>query len=333
MSKEKTPQPNKKPRSLFWDWYLLVNRKGDPESRQAGEIPLPDVHFAQPAPADLSTREQEFEQIRQRIHQPDIPIQGQKPAKRNSYAWKPLSMAATLVLLLTASVVFWRVTRTEKIEIATPYGKTAELLLPDSSVVFLNSNSRLSYEADWNGRQNREVWLEGEGYFQVRKKQQQGQNVKFTVHTRHLDVKVIGTEFNVRQRGEKTHVVLQSGKVQLQVAGTEQSSVQMNPGELIEYESQKKTITRRQVDPLAYVSWKSRQLVLENQTLQEVATLVEQTYGLPIVFADSTLPGLRLSGKIRSDNVDLVLEAITASHNLTYVRKKDHVLITKQNTQ
>ena len=95
----------------------------------------------------------------------------------------------------------------------TRYGETQTILLPDSSTVLLNANSRLTLSTDWTD--TREVWLEGEAFFRVRKIKRitspaSAEHVKFIVRTDRLNVEVLGTEFNVRQRSEKTAVLLKS---------------------------------------------------------------------------------------------------------------------------
>src|SRR5690606_15777064 len=111
------------------------------------------------------------------------------------------------------------------LQCTTGYGETRKINLPDGSLVVLNANSELKYESNWQQAPMREVWLQGEAFFEVVKTTEEKQ---FIVHTGSLDVEVLGTQFNVHNRHQKVQVVLSSGKVKLQPL-ERQESLLMNP--------------------------------------------------------------------------------------------------------
>src|SRR5579872_616700 len=122
----------------------------------------------------------------------------------------------TRVLVVAASLtaiafgIWWIGARTGHLqysEIRTGYGEIKSVLLPDSSVVTLNANSTMRIPEQWTEASGRQVWLEGEAYFQVQKKPATAE--KFVVHTKEVDVEVLGTKFNVNARRERAVVSLE----------------------------------------------------------------------------------------------------------------------------
>ena len=135
----------------------------------------------------------------------------------------PHRVAAGLVgLLIAALAILWYYHQNNHLQtIDTGYAQLREVMLPDGSIVTLNANSTLRYSTDWNHQDIREVWLEGEAFFSVA---HTSDNQKFVVRAGSMDVKVVGTEFNVHSRREEVNVVLQTGRVEANIPLPEQIS-------------------------------------------------------------------------------------------------------------
>ena len=141
--------------------------------------------------------------------------------------WRPIGIAASVLLVALLIGFLLRNSVPDETVVATQYGETQEFTLPDGTEVFLNANSTLRYSADETPR---EVWLEGEAYFQV-VKQKNGLTKRaddFRVHTQNLTVRVLGTRFVVDSRKEQ--VVLDEGKVEVQPRTDGQSHLSLAPG-------------------------------------------------------------------------------------------------------
>ncbi len=143
-----------------------------------------------------------------------------------------VGVAASVGLLLALGVWLFNELRTPLITIQTAFAEQQTLILPDSSIVELNANSSISYRDNWTNRESRIVWLTGEAFFHVTKKQRTGQ--KFCVLTNDLTVEVLGTSFNVNTHHEETKVFLEEGKVKLNF-DTFSEEILMEPGELVTY--------------------------------------------------------------------------------------------------
>jgi ferric-dicitrate binding protein FerR (iron transport regulator) len=240
-------------------------------------------------------------------------------------------MAAVLVGLCVSIAIGWKiVVGTGHIEYVTAFGETRALVLPDGSQVMLNGNTRLSYSEKWAAQQTREVWLSGEAYFSVKKSTDKARS-RFIVHTKKLDVEVLGTQFNVSGRKNATQVVLNEGEVKINPGdGAKVPPLIMKPGELLEYSGTQQPIIRKVVNPQMYSSWKFKKMVFEETTLKEIAERIEATYGYRVLFADTALAGRRLTGTIPSDNMDVLLLTLSKLFNLD-IRKDQNQLSIKSN--
>lgn len=266
---------------------------------------------------DTRITEEIRRKILERIDNRDIPkLVTEVPlamVKRKSRSyWKLAAVFASLLLLAGAGYRLfiykpW-ITR------STSFGEIATIVLPDSSTVILNGNSKIRYASGlgWNVR---EVWIEGEAFFSVRHTHD---DRKFIVHSSEdVDVEVLGTEFNVYDRTDVTRIVLNSGKVKLSIRkdNEETSHVDMQPGELVELHENSE-YEKRDVNPEYYSSWISGKIVLKSTSFREITVLLEETYGLSVDVPDTSLYSERFSGTVPSKNAETLLKALALSFDL-----------------
>jgi ferric-dicitrate binding protein FerR (iron transport regulator) len=259
------------------------------------------------------------------------------PGRRLGQPWGQLTAAWRVAAVLTGLLVlagsgYWAArewlhpTHT----LSTPLGGLQSVTLPDGSTVALNANSRLRYARDWSPETPREVWLEGEAYFQVTKKRNARGRVKFTVHTDNVQVEVLGTAFDVHSRRGTTRVVLTEGKVQL--TGTTARAARplvMQSGDLAALSAGDTAFVRKRVNPESYAAWRRNQLVFVSTPLAEVAQLLEDHYGLKVVFADDALAREKFTATIRGRNPNVLLKVLAESFGLVVTRRGNHVTISR----
>jgi transmembrane sensor len=226
--------------------------------------------------------------------------------------WLRLAVAAASVMLL-AFGIWWVQTRTTKpqlAEVKTGYGEVKHILLPDSSMVILNANSSMRIPQQWNdddSKGGRQVWLEGEAYFEVQKKSSTRQ--KFVVHTDQVDVEVLGTKFNVNTRRQHSIVSLEEGKVQLSVKGEVQSVLErktpmvLRPGQVVDIDGTTQVRISNDKDVVTHSGWSRNEFHFDNTSLADVARLIEDTYGYKMEATDTTLFQRSISGDLRAANV------------------------------
>jgi len=239
---------------------------------------------------------------------------------------KKMIAAAAVILMIVTSALFFKEYYTSTVY-TTKYGETTRIVLPDSSVVFLNGNSRLSFRKSWPARGNREVKINGEAYFAIKHTKT---DQKFFVRMDEgLSVEVLGTQFNVSNRKTETNVVLNSGMIRFHMDENkaDEADVTMKPGELIAYQSKSKTYIKKAVDPEIYSAWKSSRLVFDKTELKDVLLTIQNTYGLHIKVENPELLHMRVSGSAPTQNIDLLINGLSEIFHLELTRKGDTLTV------
>jgi transmembrane sensor len=249
--------------------------------------------------------------------------------------WARILIAAASVMLL-AFGIWWLQTRTGEprlAEVKTGYGEVKHILLPDSSTVILNANSSMRIPQQWtddDSKGGREVWLEGEAYFEVQKKS--STRAKFVVHTDLVDVEVLGTRFNVNTRRQHSIVSLEEGKVQLSVHGEVESVLEkkapmvLRPGQVVDITRASTVRVSNEKDVTGLSGWSRNEFHFDNTSLTEVARLIDDTYGYKMVVADTTLFQRSISGDLRASNVQELVKVLEFTLKLT-MRIEDKTII------
>jgi transmembrane sensor len=228
--------------------------------------------------------------------------------KSRNTTWQRIAVAASVVLVCGLAFYFWKNTQQTPIIYATNFNQTKTVFLPDSSEVVLNSNSQLTLNSAWEEGSPREVWLKGEGYFKVKKKIQKN---SFEVHTDKLNIKVLGTIFNVIARTSTNNVMLEEGKVQVKTKGF--SDVIMKPNDLITWTD--KGLEKSIVVAQDYNAWLRNQLVFKGMELKDVVQRLEDLYGLDIDL-NPKLAQKQFTAVLPSQDIDVVLDALVATFGL-----------------
>ncbi len=253
--------------------------------------------------------------------------QARNNAHKSSGSFRIKIAAAVTAVLMFAALTYYS-TRPQSIHYATSYGEIMEVTLPDSSHVIMNGNSTLTMAKNWSPDRPREVYLDGEAVFSVRKSKD---HQKFVVHTSdEFNVEVLGTEFNVFTRDSKTRVVLNSGAVQLNINKNNVSDqVKLTPGDLLEYSGDPFQYVKKQVNVEQYSSWKEGRLLLDNTKVSEIILMLEQTYGLNIVVDDDQLLDQKISGSLSIMDVNRLISDLAATLDITTKIEENTVYFTK----
>jgi transmembrane sensor len=204
-------------------------------------------------------------------------------------------------------------------------------MMTDLSGIILNANSRLTFAKSWAAGQDREVTLAGEAVFAVRPGEKPQ---KFKVHL--LDgaqVEVLGTTFTVTNRPSLTRVVLNQGKVRVDLVGPQQgkgaqASARMAPGDLVEIDRRENRLTKSRVArPENYSAFVQHKIEFNNTPLSEVARVLQDNYGYKMTFVPASLADKRFTSSNPDNRVDLLLFALEKSFNLQVSRKGKHITL------
>jgi len=291
-------------KTLFDQWYDSANSKN---------ITLDEEERAQ-------LKEKLYQKISARMNTRMPNALAYRLRRKRRHKRLLMGIAAAVVVLLIGAAAFFQFNTSQPLIVQTSFEERHTLELPDGTSVILNANSRLTY---YNNNP-REVWLEGEAFFDVMKKEDG--RTKFMVHTDDLVVEVLGTAFNVNSRHRQTKVVLEKGSVKLKLGHGQEEM--MKPGDLIAYSAEEaRILEKRSVQPQVHSSWKSGSLIFQKTPLSEAIQKVSDNYGVKFKFARPELKQKVIEGGVPMDNLQLCLRLIEKSIHVTIQQKEDHYLI------
>ncbi|WP_162558756.1 FecR family protein [Robertkochia solimangrovi] len=259
----------------------------------------------------------EFRKFKSRISRKSIPF---------------LRIAAVLLLLLISGAYLYFGSES----IFSPVNSDAfiakttqqkEVELPDGTTVILNSESKLTVADDFN-TQNRIVFLEGEAFFSVT----ENKDRPFIVKTLNgIDVKVLGTKFNVRSydTDETVETTLVSGKVEVYENNTTLPVATLKPHEKAIFHKEHKSLVVTTVETRPITSWSRGELDFENTPIKVVLKDIERWYDVAFNIEDQEIESYTLSGKFKRENtIKEVLEVLEASSPIKYEYNESQKLIT-----
>ena len=206
-----------------------------------------------------------------------------------------------------------------------PRGGEFSFLLPDSTTVFLNAESRLRFPDRFVPGSERIVYLSGEAYFDVKRDPRS----PFLVCLEHSAVKVTGTSFNVKAYPDDTNeaTTLISGTVSMGIGTTEQWIV-LKPGEQGYYDATRKTLLQQTVDVNYYTAWKDGVFAFYRQPLEEVMKTLGCWYLFDTHYQNEALKSILYTGKInRHASIREVLHTFELMDELTFDIKGKEVIV------
>ncbi|WP_430974180.1 FecR family protein [Sunxiuqinia rutila] len=242
------------------------------------------------------------------------------PKKRLMRRWMQAAAVIAMPLLLALG---WYLGNqsigSEKLysELIAPEGQVAESILADGTHVWLNAGSSLRYDPSFQGDQ-RNVELIGEGYFKVSKNPKK----PFVVKTSKLQVKVLGTSFNVRAYPDENHTeaVLEEGVIEMYLTDyPNQAPVKIKPGEQAIYNPEQKNIQIQEADTYLHTAWRDRKFVFKDAELKTIIYHLERFYKVRFHLKDEAMGETRFRGTFEYDqNILNALEAIEQTTSIHF---------------
>lgn len=221
--------------------------------------------------------------------------------------------AAAAVLILFSS--WWIFVRKDNVSYET-IAVSETYTLPDRSVVTLNSKSRLWYQKTFN-RKERLVALKGEAFFDVT----QNREKPFVVSVDDIEVRVLGTSFNVRSDADMTEIVVESGSVKVS-RGNE--GYVLEPGEKLVFKDKGTRAAVSRIDNRLYQYYRTNMFVCESTPVSRLAESLGHAYGVTVRIGDGRLQAQQITGKFpRTADIEPILETIALTLNATVVKEKD----------
>ena len=173
--------------------------------------------------------------------------------------------------------------------ITVPAGQHIDVQLPDGTKVWLNASSRLTYPETFDRRERR-VTLEGEAYFEVTRNEQ----ASFSVHTRDMNLQVLGTSFNIKAYPDETETVttLLSGSIEQHYPSSRQT-LRLLPSQQSHFDCHTGNLQILEADPEEVLAWKNGKFIARDKTLEEIFRELTRWYDFEVVFTRPALRQLR----------------------------------------
>lgn len=208
-------------------------------------------------------------------------------------------------------------------QIVVPYGRRHNVTLGDGTVVQLNSGSTLIFPAKFSGGK-REVYLKGEGFFEVTRNAER----PFVVNTHSINIRVLGTKFNVSAYENETtaSAVLVDGSVEVfdnKLFGG--ANLRIKPNQGCFFDKTHLDLIVKEVDVNEYISWKDGILQFKDQPLSDIIEKVEKFYNCTIIVEDEELANRIISGKlVLSSKFDDTIDLLARTTKSKYVIRDDN---------
>lgn len=213
--------------------------------------------------------------------------------------------------------------------IKIPYGKRFELELSDGTLVHLNSGSTLKYPVTFIAGQNRQVFLDGEAFFDVSKDKKH----PFVVNADHLNIRVLGTHFNVSNYAEDdvTDVVLVEGSVGLYQTKEKFDATKntiLEPGFKGSFNKKNQRINTNPVITDTYTSWMYGGLTFRNMSFKNISKKLERHYNVSIETQNIKLENELFNASFKNnESIEKVLSYFNDVYGIKYTLKNDQILI------
>ncbi len=269
--------------------------------------------------------------LKYRILQEQGRMEKESLAKKKTLwvVWHWTRIAAVLLLLLGIGygIGSWREHSVQDViiqnQLITAKGSKGRFTLPDGSVVWLNSETKLTYPSQFAG-DKRLVTLEGEAYFEIEKDMKK----PFIVQAGEIDVEVLGTCFNVDSYSytEFVQTALLNGSVKISGKGVKEP-VYLKPNELFKYQKSDQVFSVREAKVGLYTDWIKDRLVFDNDYLSDILISMGGRYNMDIECPEQFASSTRLSFTIRQESIEEVLEAISLIAPIKYKIKNGKAYI------
>ena len=305
------------------------------------ELPTPAA--SAPSPDEIMTA---WNSIRSKISSQKPPLE--LPGNVNKIRRMVKYAAAIAAVLITiVGIHQWNVLQVttpppaapQKNIVSTKNGSKSKIELPDGTQVWLNVGSRIKYDENY-GKENRELTLVGEAYFDVAR----DANKPFILHTGKMDVKVLGTVFNVKAYpgDATTEAALIKGSIEVSFPGRPQERLILKPTDKISIanketyraeDSVRLAKVNRKADPAIMVSsiqyepvssaiietaWVNNKLIFRGKTFEELARDIERWFNVTVQVQDSSILSKKFTGTFSNESITDAMEALSLSYPFHY---------------
>lgn len=258
-----------------------------------------------------------------------LQINHNKVKQKKLFGWSVfINVAAILLFLITAGLLinkqFENRNRSNQLNaLIVPPGQRINLILSDNSSIWLNANTTFKYPTEFS-KKRREVFLDGEAYFDV----SANEKSPFIVNTTHGGITVTGTTFNLSaySKQNKFETSLFEGKVSVYLNNSEDEVINIKPAQKATVHNGKLEVTK--IKDYDEFLWRKGLIAFNNKKLEEILSVLEQYFDSEIKIDTNCLPDNTYTGKFRqSDGIDYALRVLQRSIKFKYERDNEEQII------
>lgn len=241
--------------------------------------------------------------------------------------------AFLLIPIIGLGFLYWSSHNNQSVgqytETIAPRGQKSQIVLADSTKVWLNSNTKIKYPGNFSKSQ-RDVYLVGEAFFEVTKNEHR----PFIVHTSGVNVKVLGTKFNVKAYPDedKVETSLFEGKINLMFErsnGQNEIQKEVLPGESFSYSKADRQLVPNGFPQEEIDGWKKNQLIFKDDTFSNLVRKVERWYDVKVVYDEKLFNDRRLTVELyEGERIERLLEIISRALSVDYKYEKGEIKLT-----
>lgn len=291
--------------------------------------------------------------IRNKITGQQPPVEWPVSERKIPAIIKYVSAIAAIFILAAGGIWLWTSLQVkappQKNIVSTKNGSKSKIELPDGTQVWLNAGSRIKYDDDY-GKESRELSLTGEAYFEVA----HDVNRPFIVHTGKMDIKVLGTVFNVKAYpGDGiTEAALIRGSIEVTFPDRPQEKLILKPTDKISIVNKETTkaqdtvkhthaynterpaimVSSIQYEPadsaIIETSWVNNRLIFRSKTFEELARDIERWFNVTVEVQDSSILSKKFTGTFSNESITDALDAMSLSYPFQYRFNRNNNIVT-----
>lgn len=239
-----------------------------------------------------------------------------------------LKYAALFILLIGISSVFYlnnkkiqRIYQAQNTTIVAENGQISKVILPDSSIVFLNSGTKLSYNSNFSIN-NRDLKLSGEAFFDIT----HNPKIPLIVDCKNIKVKVLGTRFNVNSYSDNDNirVILERGSVELLDSKNRSLNCILKPGQMATFFKKTKNIRIKRTNTADWTTWREGKIIFSDTPMSEVIRTIKRKFNVDIKVNDVRVYNSVFNAKFNGEKLSDILNYIEYSCPIKYSYDKNN---------
>lgn len=248
------------------------------------------------------------------------------------FSWKIWQRVAVACIIIVLSLVNYNMNHKQKqlsaqhFMVSAEKGQRAFVTLPDSTKVWLNSDTKITYPADY-GMKERNVTLEGEAYFEVAK----NPSKPFNVEAKGMLVEALGTTFNINAYRGNNKIIASLFSGSVRVCYEDHVAI-LQPHESVKVDVQTRDFFQYKEENLKDVAlWRENEITFDGESLEEIAQIINRLYNTTICIEDESLKKECYIGTVRNNSLENFIDIINLTTPVEYENRGDTVFLKRRN--